>query len=110
MSYVRVSILGSLTAEEVWSINPVFDPTLEFGSTVDQVALDAATLAIASRTIPSNMRLAMSTAATRTGARVEVRSDTDDSLIGISTQGSPVPLAGTGTVQMPAQSAIVCSV
>jgi hypothetical protein len=47
MSYVRVSILGSFSTEEVWSVNPVFDPTLEFGSTVDQAALDAAALAIA---------------------------------------------------------------
>jgi hypothetical protein len=110
MSYVRVSILGSFSTEEVWSVNPVFDPTLEFGSTVDQAALDAAALAIANRTIPTNMRAAMSTSSTRVGARVEVRDDVDDHLIGISLQGSTTPLAGTGTLFQAPQTAIVCSI
>ena len=50
MSYVRVSILGDAPGGEVWSINPVFDPTLEFPGGVDQTALDAATDAIAALT------------------------------------------------------------
>ena len=110
MSYVRVSILGTFASEEVWSINPVYDPTAEFGSTVDQTALDAACLAIANRSLPGSMRAFMSASCTRTGARLEVRSDTDDSLIGISTQGSTTPQAGTGSVVMPPQSAVVISI
>ena len=110
MSYVRVSILGTQVNEELWSINPVFDPTGEFPGGVDQVALDAAALAIANRTIPTNLRILMSTSAVRTGARVEVRNDADDSLIAISVQGSAAALAGTGTAALPPQSAVVCSI
>jgi len=110
LSYVRVSILGTLLASEVWSVNPVFDPTAEFGTTVNQSQLDAAALAIANRTIPTSMRTALSTSATRTGCRVEVRDDANDSLLAISTQGSVTPVSGTGVIAMPPQSAIVLSI
>lgn len=109
MSYVRVSVMGNFANEEVWSVNPVFDPTAEFGSTVDQAALDAATLAIANRTLTTSLRTAISTAATRTGARVEIRDDATDALIGISIQASTSPQAGTLANTMPPQSALVCS-
>jgi hypothetical protein len=51
----------------------------------------------------------MSVAASRTGARVEVRDDANDSLIGISTQSSSSALVGTGTLTMPPQSSTVLS-
>jgi hypothetical protein len=110
LSYCRVSILGTFASEEVWSINPVFDPTLEFPGGVDQANLDAACLAIANRTVPATLREALSTSASRTGARIEVRDDVTDNLIGISVQGSTTPQPGTGTLKMPPQSAIVLSV
>jgi len=109
MSYVRVSITGTMLGSEVWSINPVFDPTGEFGSTVSQTALDAAALAIANRAIPTELRNHMSAQVARTGARVEVRDDGNDSLIGISTQASATPVVGLTAVAMPAQSALVLS-
>lgn len=110
MSYVRVSILGTLAGPEVFSINPVYDPTGEFPGGVDQAQLDAAAVAIANRTVTTALRGLLSTQGIRTGARVEVRSDTDDSLIGISTQSSTTPQAGTGTLVMPLQTAIVASI
>jgi len=110
ISYVRVSILGTLTGGEVWSVNPVFDPTLEFPGTPDQAMVDAAALAIANRTIPTSVRTIMGTSATRTGARVEIREDADDSLIAISIQGSATPAAGTGAARLTHQSAIVFSI
>jgi len=110
LSYVRVSILGTLPGGEVWSVNPVYDPTLEFPGGVDQTALDAAALAIANRSIPANLRLLMSTAATRTAARVEVRDDADDHLIGTSLQGSATPQAGSAAIRLPFQAACVLSI
>jgi len=110
MSYVRVSILGSMFTTEVWSINPVFDPTLEFPGGVNQAALDSAALAIANRTVPAQMRNLLTTAASRTGARVEVRDDVTDNLIAISTQASGTPSPGVGTPAMPAQTAVVLSI
>jgi len=110
MSYVRVSILGTLSTEEVWSINPVFDPTGEFPGGVSQTALDSAAQAIADLTIGSSLKNCMSTSATRTGARVEVRDDVTDGLIGISIQSSVTPTPGLGACTLPFQSAIVTSI
>jgi len=110
MSYCRVSILGSIGGEEVWSVNPVFDPTLEFPGGVNQTALDTATLAIASRTIPPDLLTLMSPNASRTGAKVEVRDDATDALIAISQQGSSSVVSGSSTLKLPTQSALVCSV
>lgn len=110
MSYVRVSILGAQSGGEVWSINPVFDPTgeLEFG--IDQAKVDAAALAIANRTIPSNLLSTLSSAMSRTGARVEIRSDTTDALLATSTQGSTAASAGAASPKLTPQSALVISI
>lgn len=110
MSYVRVSILGSGPNGEVWSINPVYDPSGEIEGDVDQAKLDSAALAIANRSLPTSLATALGTSHSRTGARVEVRADADDSLLGISIQGSPTPSSGTGAVRLPLQSALVVSV
>lgn len=110
MSYVRVSILGRLVSEEVWSINPVFDPTGEFPGGVSQAGLDAAALAIANRTVPTQMRAWLSTLGSRTGARVEVRDDVTEELIGLSIQSSTTPaVGGPSGANQPPQSAAVIS-
>jgi len=110
MSYVRVSILGAMLTSEVWSINPVFDPTGEFPGGVNQSALDSAALAIANRTIPTGLRQTLSASASRTGARVEVRDDTTDNLIAISIQASTTAFTGIGTMTNPPQTALVASI
>lgn len=110
MSYVRVSILGSTSGGEKWSINPVFDPTAEWGDTVDQTNLDAAAAAIAALN-PGVIPLSfLSTAMAITGARLEVRNDSTDDLIGISINTRTTPLAGTGTAKLPPQAASVLSI
>jgi len=110
MSYVKVSILGGIAGTDVWSVNPTFDPTLEFPGGVNQAQLDAAATLIANRSVPANLALALSTACTRTGARVEVRDDVTDNLIATSQQGSTTPAVGSGTPRLTAQSAMVLSV
>jgi len=110
LSYVRVSIQGVLFNSEVWSVNPVFDPTGEFPGGVNQVALDTAALAIANRTLPTGLRNMLSTSGNRNGARVEVRDDVTDDLIAISVQGSSTVLVGLTTPVLTAQSAVVCSI
>lgn len=109
MSYVRVSILGQTTGGEVWSINPVFDPTGEFPGTVDQANLDTAAAAIAALNPVTAMTASMSTLMQITGARLEVRNDSDDSLIAISQAQRPSALSGTGSPVMPPQCATVFS-
>lgn len=109
MSYVRVSILGDAPGGEVWSINPVFDPTGEFPGGVDQASLDAACNLIANRLVPSALQNKMSNALRVTGARVEVREDSNDALIGIAIDVRTTPLVGSGTPLRPAQNAMVFS-
>ena len=46
MSYVRLSIAGTSPGGEVWSVNPVLDPTGEFPGGVNQANLDSAALTI----------------------------------------------------------------
>jgi hypothetical protein len=93
----------------VWSINPVLDPTGEFGSTVNQDALDNATQLIAARSVSATMLGFMSTALTITGIRAEVRDDSTDALLATSTNLKSTPLAGTGTPLRGAGDAIVVS-
>jgi hypothetical protein len=109
VSYVRVSILGSTAGGEVWSINPVFDPTAEFPGGVDQAMLDAAAAAIAALSPGATLLGMLSTGMSITGARVEVRDDATDALIGISIATRTTALAGTGAATMPPQCAWVVS-
>jgi hypothetical protein len=109
MSYVRVSILGSINGGEVWSVNPVYDPTGEFPGSVDQAKLDTATTVIGNTNPGSHMLTAMSSSFQLTGARVEVRDDSNDSLLAISEYLRGTPLAGTGTPIQGSQAAVVVS-
>lgn len=110
MSYVRVSILGNLVNEEVWSINPVFDPTLEFPGGVNQAALDSACLAIASLSPGAFMLSSLSLQGSINAARLEVRDDVTDGLIAISEQARSSPVTGSAAIRLGAQNAVVCSI
>lgn len=110
MSYVRVSILGTTVGGEVWSVNPVFDPTGEFPGGVSQTALDAAATAIQNIAIPADLKTLLSTALAQIGCRLEVRDDGNDSLIALSEKTFPANQPGTGTPRMGAQNAVVVSV
>lgn len=109
MSYVRVSVLGNTTGGEVWSINPVFDPSGEFPGGVSQTALDAAAAAIAALDPGTQNKIGMSTLMQITGARLEVRDDATDALIGLSIATLVTPIAGTGAPRTPPQTAAVFS-
>jgi hypothetical protein len=109
VSYVRCSILGITTGGEVWSINPVFDPSGEWGDTVNQANLDSAATAIAALSPGTALLGALSLLMGVSGCKLEVRNDADDSLIGISVQPRTTALMGSGTPRMPPQSAMVHS-
>jgi hypothetical protein len=109
MSYVRVAILGSTNGGEVWSVNPVYDPTGEFPGGVSQSALDSAAAAIAALSPGASLLVSMSQLLSVTGARVEVRDDSNDSLIGIATAARSSALPGTNSPVMPPQCASVYS-
>lgn len=107
-NYARVSILGSTVGGEVWSINPVFDPTGEFGG-IDQADMDAATAAIDAITIPSSLLATISVSMSVTGCRLEVRDSGNDELQAISVHTKTTATPGTSAVGLPPQSAIVFS-
>ncbi len=109
MSYARVSILGQTSGGEVWSVNPVFDPTGEFPGW-NQANADAATAAIDALTIPTSLVSSLSNQMSVTGCRLEVRQDFDDSLIGISIHARSTPVTGSSTPIRPPQTAIVFSI
>jgi hypothetical protein len=108
-SYARVSILGAFTGGEVWSINPVFDPTGEFPGW-NQANADAATAAIDALTIPSSLLTLLSSSASITGCRLEVRDSATDALIGISIHARGAAVPGSAAPKMPSQAALVLSV
>lgn len=108
MSYARVSIKGTSVGNEVWSINPVFDPTGEFPGWT-QATADAAVQALAGVAVPANLLVMLSTSLSITAMRLEVREDADDSLIGLAEYIKPTPLPGTGVGKMPPQCAQVVS-
>lgn len=109
MSYVRVSILGTTVGGEVWSVNPVFDPSGEFPGW-NQSTADAAAAAIGAISPGTSLLTLMSPAMSLTGCRLEVREDSDDSLIGIAEYTRPSPIVGAGLARMAAQAAVVVSV
>jgi hypothetical protein len=90
-------------------VNPVFDPTGEFGTTVDQVKLDAAASAIGAIVVPSGLLALMSTTFNLTQVRLEVRDDVSDDLIALSIKQRTANGLGTGTPMRGAQNALVFS-
>jgi hypothetical protein len=107
-SYMRVSVLGSTIGSEVWSINPVFDPTFEFPGW-NQAAGDAAAIAIAAIVPGSSLLTMMSSSMSITGIRLEARDSTSDALIGTAQAIKATAQAGTGVPKLPAQAATVIS-
>lgn len=74
MSYIRVSLQGSLPGGEVFSINPAFSETTDV-VTWDQAEGQAAALAIGAIALPSALLTIKGTIAAGTVVRVERRSD-----------------------------------
>ncbi len=108
MSYVRLVIKGTMGSGEVWTINPVFDPTGEFPGW-DQAKGDAALAAVNGVTVPSFLLSALSSAGSVVGARLEARNDSDDKIFGLSEGPRPSNGLGTGQPLHPAQTAMVTS-
>lgn len=109
MSYVRVTILGTIAGGEKWTINPCFDPTGEVEGLVSQSNLDSAANAIALLALPLALQQLLGSINYVTGARVEVRRSDDDALIGLSEKLYSPGTPGSTTQYIPAQSAVVVS-
>lgn len=107
--YFRLSIKGSLGAQEVWSVNPVLDPSNEVDFDWNQTAGDASALAIASIVPPEPLLVSMSSACRITGFRVELRDTAQAGFLGASEYTRPAPFQGTGLATKPPQSSIVAS-
>lgn len=104
--YFRVSIQGTQGSFEVWSINPVYDPTAEFDSWSQDIGQQMA-VAAKGVAIPAGILSCWASTTKATKIRVEGRSDSTDKLMGYAEAAYNAPVSGTGTMALPLQAAIV---
>lgn len=107
--YVRLSIRGIMLPGEVWSINPVLDPSGEIPGDFDQARFDAFTLALAGIALPTPLRALLTTQGGVTSFAAQLRDTSSDTMLGQSIYDLPAALDGTGTPTKPIQTALVCS-
>lgn len=107
--YLRLSLKGKLGSNEVWSVNPVFDPFNEVPAAYDQSKGDAAAAAIAAVDLPSILGVGLSASGSLTSVRLEMRDTTSNVMLGLSEYTLPTPKEGSNTVQCPPQTSVVCS-
>ena len=107
MSYIRVRLSGTLPGGEVWSVNPAFNETTNV-TTWNQLAGNAAALAVARIDVPTPLSNIRGGAAPGTGVRVERRSDAHE-LIGAAEANWTAGKATSVTPRMPPQIAVVLS-
>lgn len=107
--YARLSIKGTLGTSEVWSINPVLDPSNEIPGAYDQAKWDAFVAAVGAIAVPTQLKAAMSTACAITAIRAEMRDTDTMGFLGASEWTPAAPIAGTGTPSLPPQSSVVMS-
>lgn len=102
----KVSILGSGVSGEVWSVNPCFHLITEPDLTFDQMNTIAS--AINALTVPTDLRVLFPSSVAITGVRLEQRESTG-ALVRQLEQTRTTPVAGTGLVSHPIQTAMVFS-
>lgn len=107
MSYIRVSLRGTLPGGEVWSVNPAFNETTNV-STWDQDAAQKAANAIGVLPLPAALTDLRSNGAPGTTVRVERRSDAGV-LIGAAEALWSAGSAGSSTAIHPPQTSLVLS-
>lgn len=105
-SLIRVSIQGALPGGEVWSVNPVFAPTVPLSVSTDEcLAIATAIDAVA---VPAGVTAVMNGTTTVTGCRVEAR-NVDGTLEAVAEHLKTTPVAGTGATSHPYQTSLVLS-
>lgn len=107
MSYIRISLSGTLGNQEVWSVNPAFNETTNVGNWDQEVGQKAAD-AVAAVAVPAALKSLASSAVVGTRVRVERRSDAG-ALIGAAEAAWSGMGAGTGTATKPPQTSTVLS-
>lgn len=107
MSFIRVSIRGTLPGGETWSVNPAYNETTDVVG-FDQAAGQTAATAIAALTYPTALKDLQSNVAIPTTVRVERRSDANV-LLGAAEAPFVGFSPGTGTATKPFQTSVVIS-
>lgn len=107
--YVRMSLKGGLGPTEVWSVNFVLDPEGEVGFDFDQANFDAFTANVGAIVIPTELKKAMSSAASLRSVRAELRDTDSDGFIGASEFTLATPQVGSSTAACPLQTSVVAS-
>ena len=108
--YFRLSIGGSIGSYEVWSINPVFDPTAEVENTWVQASGQAMVDAAAAVVPTTSMRALLGPIANQGRYRLEARHNVTDELLGFAEKVLSSPHIGTGAQNVKTmQTAVVLS-
>lgn len=105
---LRVSIQGAMPGGEEWSVNPVYNVGSDFGTPVSAAQASTIATAIAAVVMPSGLTATMNSSCNWNSVRVEARTlDGTLESLGEAAKGTPTP--GTGTANLPFQSALVSS-
>lgn len=107
MSYIRMSIGGTLPGGEVWSVNPVFSDLSSGGSAEAPQALNEAATAARALPIPAALRTLLSTVGNVSRVRLEHRNNAGTLMTVGESAGAPS--AGTTGANKPFQTSIVLS-
>lgn len=108
--YFRFQLSGTIAGIEVFTVNPTFDVEGELTENWDQPTANAMVAAAAAVDVPTSMAFAASTLVEFTEVRIEGRSSTDDSLLGVAVatySGAQPP--GSATANKSPQSSVVIS-
>lgn len=105
---LRISILGSLSGGEEWSVNPVWSLGGDFGGVdVTQNQLNTIATAINAIAVPTGLRLMFMPSTAITGVRIEAR--TKAGLLQAQTEAGRAAVVGTGGTPHPYQAAACIS-
>lgn len=107
MSFARVLLRGTLGASENWSVGLAYRRSVD-GAAISQQDLQAAAVAIAARTLGTDIKQVVSTAVRSTDVRVEIRSDANALLAAAEAPWTQLDSSGLGATK-PAQTALVFS-
>lgn len=107
MSFARVLLRGTLGQSENWSVGIAFRQSVN-SEAPPQADLQQAAVAIAARTLGTDIKQVVSTAVRSTDVRVEIRSDANALLAAAEAPWTQLDSSGLGATK-PAQTALVFS-
>lgn len=108
MTYLRLSLRGTIGTSEVWSVNPAFNLSYEKPEPYEQSEMNTAAENVGNVTVPNTLKALMSTAGPGAIVRLEQRTDAHE-LQAVGEAVWNAGSAGTGSATKPPQTSVVFS-